>query len=260
MNLNVPAYSLFYHDGLQLAYFDQGDKSAPPVLLIHGFASTANVNWVHPGWLKTLVEAGYRVVAIDNRGHGASDRPHEPEAYRPPDMAADSAALLAHLGIEQAHVMGYSMGARLSAFLALEHPEKVRSLVFGGLGIGMVDGVGDWDPIAEALLAPSLSDVTHERGRMFRIFADQTRSDRFALAACIQTSRELVSREDVGRITQPTLIAVGTKDDIAGSPRELAALLPNARAIDIPNRDHMLAVGDRVFKKAVLDFYAELDR
>ncbi|MBO3760147.1 alpha/beta hydrolase [Ciceribacter sp. L1K22] len=259
MNLNVPAFSLFYHDGLQLAYFDQGERDAPPVLLIHGFASTASVNWVNPGWLKTLIEAGYRVIALDNRGHGASDRPHDSEAYYPPLMAADAAALLKHLGIEKAHVMGYSMGARISAFMALDYPDVVRSLVFGGLGIGMIEGVGDWDPIADALLAPSLSDVTHERGRMFRLFADQTRSDRFALAACIQTSRVLVTREQAESIDQPTLIAVGTKDDIAGSGEELAKIMPNARAIDIPNRDHMLAVGDRVFKAAVLDFYRELD-
>lgn len=256
MNLNTPPFQLFFHDGLQLAYIDEGDPSGAPILLIHGFASNINANWVHPGWLKTLGDAGFRVIAIDNRGHGNSDRPHDAEAYYPPLMAADAAALLTHLGIPNAHVMGYSMGARVSAFMALEHPERVKSLVFGGLGIGMCDGVGDWDPIADALLAPSLADVTHERGRMFRTFADQTRSDRFALAACIQTSRVLISREDVARIDQPTLIAVGTKDDIAGSAQELADLMPNATALDIPNRDHMLAVGDKVFKKAVLEFLA----
>eukprot|EP01035_Chromulina_nebulosa_P015038 gene15038-19911_t len=165
-------------------------------------------------------------------------------------MAGDAAALLTHLGVAKAHVMGYSMGARISAFLAIEHPDRVLSLVFGGLGIGMCDGVGDWDPIADALLAPSLNDVTHERGRMFRAFADQTKSDRLALAACIRTSRVLVSRSDIAGIDVPALVGVGTKDDIAGSPHELAALMENATALDIPNRDHMLAVGDRVLKKA----------
>ena len=255
MNLNTPAFSSFTHDGLKIAFFDEGNPAGPPVLLIHGFASTANVNWVHPGWLKTLGDAGYRVVALDNRGHGASDKPRNAEAYRPPVMAEDAVALLDHLGISEANIMGYSMGARISAFLALAHPHRVRSLVFGGLGIGMTDGVGDWDPIADALLAPALDDVGHERGRMFRAFAEQTKSDRLALAACIRGSRDLVSRRDIARIDAPTLIGVGTKDDIAGSPHELAALMPNAEALDIPNRDHMLAVGDRVFKKAVLEFY-----
>lgn len=259
MNLDAPPFSSFRNDGLDLAYFDDGDPAGEPILLIHGFASSANVNWVYPGWLRTLGDAGYRVIAIDNRGHGASAKPHDPEAYHPTSMAGDAAALLTHLGIADAHVMGYSMGARISAFLAIEHPDRVRSLVFGGLGIGMCDGVGDWDPIADALLAASLDDVTHERGRMFRAFADQTKSDRLALAACIRTSRDLVSRQEIAKVDIPTLIGVGTKDDIAGSPHELAELMPRAVALDIPNRDHMLAVGDRVFKKAALDFYAELE-
>ena len=255
MNLNTPAFSNFIHDGVNLAFFDEGDPNGAPVLLIHGFASTANVNWVHPGWLKTLGEVGYRVIAIDNRGHGASDKPHDPEAYRPWVMASDAVALLDHLGIAEANVMGYSMGARISAFLAMANPERVRSLVFGGLGIGMTDGVGDWDPIADALLAPSIDLVDHPRGRMFRAFAEQTRSDRVALAACIRGSRDLISRQDIGKIDAPTLIGVGTKDDIAGSPQALAELMPHGQALDITGRDHMLAVGDKVFKKAVLEFY-----
>lgn len=173
-------------------------------------------------------------------------------------MAGDAAALLDHLAIPEAHVFGYSMGARITAFMALAHPHRVRSVVFGGLGIGMVEGVGDWDPIADALLAPSLDVVSHERGRMFRAFADQTKSDRQALAACIMTSRDLLTEADMARIDVPALIGVGTKDDIAGSPQLLAALMPDARALDIPGRDHMLAVGDKVFKRAVLDFYAEI--
>ncbi|QRM55557.1 alpha/beta hydrolase [Sinorhizobium sp. BG8] len=260
MNLNAPAFSRFSHDGLELAYFDEGDPAGAPVLLIHGFASSANVNWVYPGWLKTLGDAGYRVIAIDNRGHGQSSKPHDPEAYRVPLMAGDAVALLDHLGIPEAHVFGYSMGARITAVTAIRYPHRVRSVVFGGLGIGMVDGVGEWDPIADALLAPSLDSVEDPRGRMFRAFAEQTKSDRIALAACIMTSRDLIAPEDLGRIDVPALIAVGTTDDIAGEPQALAALMPDARALDIPNRDHMLAVGDRVFKKAVLGFYEEIDR
>lgn len=258
MDLNPPAFSTFTHDGLPIAYFDEGDPAGDPILLIHGFASSANVNWVYPGWLKTLGDAGYRVIALDNRGHGASGKPHDPSVYHPQAMAGDAVALLDHLGIAEVHVMGYSMGARISAFLTLAHPNRVRSLVLGGLGIGMVTGVGDWDPIADALNAPSLDVVTHERGRMFRAFADQTKSDRKALAACISTSRDLLSVEDMGRIDVPVLIAVGTKDDIAGSAQELAALIPDAVALDIPGRDHMLAVGDRVFKKAALEFWAKV--
>jgi pimeloyl-ACP methyl ester carboxylesterase len=251
----TPEIRTFEHDNRRLAYREAGEGD--PVLLIHGFASSSYVNWVSPGWFETLTEAGYRVIAIDNRGHGQSDKSHEPADYTPSLMAGDAAALLDYLGIETAHVMGYSMGARIAAFMALEHPAKVHSLVFGGLGIGMVTGAGNWEPIHEALLAEDPATITHPRGLMFRKFADQTKSDRLALAACVLTSKEELSAEEVGRITQPTLVAVGTKDDIGGNPQELAALLPHGMALDIPGRDHMLAVGDKVFKRAVLEFLRE---
>jgi pimeloyl-ACP methyl ester carboxylesterase len=242
----------FHHDGFDLAFIDQGDGE--PVLLIHGFGSSHVVNWVTPGWVKTLTEAGYRVIAFDNRGHGASSKSYEPEDYRAQKMAGDAAALLDHLGIPRAHVMGYSMGARIAAFMALEYPEKVATVIFGGLGEGMVKGVGDWDPIAEALLAEDAALVTHPRGRMFRAFADQTRSDRRALAACIRTSRDLISAAEIAGIHQPALVAVGTTDDIAGSPSKLAGLMPHGEAFAIEGRDHMLSVGDRTFKKRALEF------
>ncbi|MBZ9601854.1 alpha/beta fold hydrolase [Phyllobacterium chamaecytisi] len=242
----------FDNDGLKLAYLDEGEGE--PVLLIHGFASSSLYNWVQPGWMQTLTSAGYRAIAIDNRGHGQSDKPHDKTVYTPTLMAGDAAALLDHLGIPAAHVMGYSMGARISAFLALEHPARVHDLVFGGLGIGMVEGAGDWSPIAEALMSADPEAITHPRGKMFRMFADKTKSDKIALAACVITSKEEISAENMARITQPTLVAVGTKDDIGGNPQDLAALMPYGEAIDIPGRDHMLAVGDKVFKQAVLDF------
>lgn len=249
----------FSHDGFDLAFIDRRPEngSGDPVFLIHGFASSHQVNWVSPGWMKTLNDAGYRAIAIDNRGHGASSKSYDPTAYTPEKMAGDAAALLDHLKISRAHVMGYSMGARISAFLALAEPAKVATLVLGGLGIGIVDGVGDWDPIADALVAPDPSTIMHPRAKSFRAFADQTKSDRRALAACISTSRTLLSEADVARISQPTLIAVGTTDDIAGSASVLAGIMPNAESFEIEGRDHMLAVGDRSFKKRVLEFLAE---
>lgn len=247
----------FVRDGVKIAFFDEGPDDAIPVLCIHGFASNKTVNWVGPGWVDTLKSAGYRVIAHDNRGHGNSDKPHTPENYTPEVMADDASALLDHLGIASAHVIGYSMGARIAAFMALRHPQRVRKLVFGGLSVGMVEGVGDWDPIADALLAPSLNDVTHERGRMFRAFADQTGSDRIALAACISASRTLLTPAQIARISTKTLIAVGTKDDIAGAPQPLADMMTDASALDIKGRDHMLAVGDKLFKEAVLALFSE---
>ena len=210
-------------------------------MLVHGFASTARVNWVFPGWVVTLTEAGRRVIALDNRGHGASSKLYDPAAYHTTAMMGDVRALLDHLDIERADIMGYSMGARIAAFLAVYHPERVRSLMLGGLGIRLVQGVGLPESIAEAMEAPSLAAVRDRTGRVFRSFAEQTRSDLRALAACIRGSRQTLSREQVAGIRVPTLVAVGTKDDVAGSAEELAALIPGARALDIPGRDHMLS-------------------
>ena len=133
------AMQSFSHDGFEFAFIDQQPTpAAEPVLLIHGFGSTHMVNWVSPGWVKTLTDAGYRAIAFDNRGHGATSKSYDPADYTPEKMAGDASALLDHLGISQAHVMGYSMGARIAAFLALAEPQKVATLVFGGLGSGIV--------------------------------------------------------------------------------------------------------------------------
>ena len=249
----------FLHDNFEIAFIDREPQggSGEPIILIHGFASSHHVNWVAPGWVKTLTEAGYRTIALDNRGHGQTSKSYDADDYTPPKMASDAAALLDHLGIEKAHVFGYSMGARVSAFMALRYPDKVASLILGGLGYGMIDGVGDWDPIADALVAPDPAMIDHARGKMFRTFADQTRSDRQALAACIATSRELISEDDMARIAAPTLVGVGTRDDIAGSAARLADLMTDAEAFDIEGRDHMLAVGDRTFKAKVLQFLGD---
>jgi pimeloyl-ACP methyl ester carboxylesterase len=243
---------VFQHRSVDIAYLDEGQGE--PIVLVHGFASSKEVNWVQPGWVATLTGAGRRVIALDNRGHGQSSKLYDPADYHTTRMAGDVRALLDHLGLPRADVMGYSMGARITAFLALESPDRVRSIVLGGLGMHLIDGVGLPESIAEALEAPSLADVTDPQGRMFRAFADQTRSDRRALAACIRGSRQVLTREQAASIATPALIAVGTKDPIAGSAEGLAAVLPNARALHIPGRDHMLAVGDKVFKAGVLQF------
>lgn len=247
----------FVNDGLELAFIDEGAPDAPSVMLLHGFASSTRVNWIETGWVKALTDAGYRAVAFDHRGHGQSAKPTDEAAYAPQKMASDAVALLNHLEIRETTVFGYSMGARVAAFGALASPERFARVVFGGLGFGLVEGVGDWDPIAAALRAASLDDVSDPRGRMFRAFADRTESDREALAACISTSRQELTEEEVGQIAQPALIGVGTKDEIAGSPDRLAALMPNARVLAIEGRDHMLSVGDRRFKAEVLRFLNE---
>jgi pimeloyl-ACP methyl ester carboxylesterase len=245
----------FSHEAVEIGYLDEGEGE--PIVLVHGFASTKEVNWVQPGWVATLTGAGRRVIALDNRGHGASTKLYDPAEYHTTRMALDARALIEHLRLGRVDVMGYSMGARIAAFLAFEHPPLVRSVVLGGLGMHLIEGVGLPESIAEALEAPSLADVADPQGRTFRAFADQTRSDRRALAACIRGSRQTMTPEQAAAITAPALIAIGTRDPIAGSAEALAAILPRARALPIPNRDHMLAVGDKVFKAGVLDFLKE---
>jgi len=242
----------FTNDGVELAYLDEG--RGDPIVLVHGFASTKEVNWVQTGWISALTGAGRRVIALDNRGHGASSKLYEPSAYHSAAMADDVRALLDHLNLPRADVMGYSMGARITAFLSVRHGERVRSAILAGLGIRLADGVGLPESIAAALEAPSLADVQDATGRTFRIFAEQTKSDLRALAACIRGSRQTLTRDEVATIRVPVLVAVGTRDPIAGSAQELALLIPQARALDIPGRDHMLAVGDKVYKAGVIDF------
>ncbi len=228
--------------------------TGPAVLCIHGFASSGKVNWIDTGWVEALTGAGYRAITLDNRGHGASDKPYDPDRYYPRAMARDAVALLDHLGIARAAILGYSMGARISAFMAFEHEARVACAIFGGMGMNLVHGLSDGNDIIAGLLAPSLSGVTHPTARQFRIFAEHTGADRQALAACMETSREPMARADVRRIEVPVLVAVGEADATAGSPEPLAQLLPKGEAYVIPKRDHMRATGDKLFKAAALEF------
>lgn len=245
----------FDSDGVEIAYLDAGE--GPPTLLIHGFGSNSNVNWASTSWVRDLNAAGRRVIALDNRGHGRSGKPHDPAVYDPAVMAEDARRLLDHLGIERADVIGYSMGARIAAYLALAHPECIRRAVFSGLGDAMVKGIGDPEAIAAALRAKSVDEVSDPGAHAYRVFAEQTKSDREALAACILGSRRPLSAEEAGKIAVPVLVAVGTEDEVAGSAAGLAALIPGAESFAIPGRDHMKAVGDKSHKQAVIDF---LDR
>ena len=253
----------FDSDGVPIAYVDVAPKegtgkdgAGEPILLIHGFASNHAVNWVNTSWVRSLTGAGRRVIALDNRGHGRSGKLYEPEAYGSDLMAEDARRLLDHLGIPRADVMGYSMGARITAFLALAHPDRVRSALLGGLGIHLVEGRGLPPGISEAMEAPSRDAVTDPTARMFRVFAESTGSDLRALAACMRGSRQTLSRAEVAQIEHPTLVSVGTLDTVSGASPALAALMPNARALEIQGRDHSTAVGAKEHRDGVLAFLA----
>lgn len=241
-------------DGVELVTFSKGDARHSPVLLVHGFGSTAHVNWVNTGWVETLTGLGRRVITFDHRGHGQSGKLYHPEAYTPEMMAEDARHVLDAYGIEQADVMGYSMGGRIASYLALAHPQRVGKLILGGIGYSLINTLLDPKPIEAALRAPSLDAITDPAGRMFRQFADANGQDRDALAACIVGSRKAFPEERLADIFHPTMVAVGTRDTIAGDGALLASRLPNGLYIPIPNREHNPAVGDKIFKQAVGEF------
>jgi pimeloyl-ACP methyl ester carboxylesterase len=237
---------------VDLSYVDEGEGQ--PIVLVHGFASSKEANWIDTGWVKLLVDSGYRVVAFDNRGHGQSTKFHSASDYSLDLLVNDTLELMDYLNLVSPHLMGYSMGARISARLAIGNSSRIDKLILAGNGSSMIDGSGDWTPVHDALLAPNLADVTDPRGIAFRKFADQTKSDLVALAKCVTAVRELFRPEEFAEILNETLIAIGTKDDIAGSGEQIVELLPNGHFLPIPNRDHMRAVGDEAYKSGVLDF------
>jgi pimeloyl-ACP methyl ester carboxylesterase len=251
----------FLSDGARLAFLDfapEGEDRGEPILLIHGFASNHGVNWMFPQWVKTLTKAGRRTIVFDNRGHGRSQKLYDPALYRPWIMAQDAVNLLDHLQIKRADVMGYSMGARIAAHMALASPEHVRGLVLAGLGIHLVDGAGLPIGIADAMEAATLAELTDPMQIMFRAFAEATKSDLRALAACMRGSRHAMSAAEAAAIQAPTLICVGSEDDVAGDPLALASLMQNARVLVLEGRDHNRAVGDKEYKQGVLAFLESL--
>lgn len=239
-------------DKVELSYVDEGEGQ--PIVLVHGFASSKEANWINTGWVKLLVASGYRVIAFDNRGHGESTKFHDESDYSLSLLVSDTVNLIDALGLKKPHLMGYSMGARISARLAINYPKVIDRLILAGNGSSMIEGSGDWTPVQQALLAPSLSDVTDLRGRAFRKFADQTKSDLIALAKCVIAVRELFKPEEFRQITSKTLVAIGTNDDIAGAGEPIVELLQDGHYLPIPGRDHMRAVGDAAYKNGVLEF------
>jgi pimeloyl-ACP methyl ester carboxylesterase len=245
----------FQSDGVEIAYEVAGEGS--PVLLIHGFASNARINWHSTLWVTTLLEAGHRVIAYDNRGHGESEKLYDPAAYGAGDMAEDARRLLDHLEIPAADVIGYSMGARLTALLAIHHPDRVRRAVLGGLAANMIRGLGGSQTIAAGFEADDPATITDPTARAFRTFAEQANSDLRALAACMRGSRQALSEDALARIACPVLVVAGETDEIAGPVEPLVKAIGNARGITLPGRDHMKAVGDRKFKTETLAFLGD---
>src|SRR5256886_16578409 len=156
MELLMPS---FHNGAVEIAYLDEGEGD--PIVLVHGFASTKNVNWVYPSWVSELKKNSRRVIALDNRGHGDSSKLYEAAKYEISVMAGDVIALMDHLQIARADIMGYSLGSRMTAVLALEQPQRLRSAILGGIGIGMITGGGPGENLAAAPGAASPRGCTH---------------------------------------------------------------------------------------------------
>ena len=244
----------FVSDGMRLAYDDVGPREGRPVVLVHGFTSNRNENWRRLGWYGAFERKRIRCVAFDCRGHGESARPHDPAMYSRAKMAGDIVALLDHLGVERADLIGYSMGARLSLATALENPKRFPLLVLGGVGSKFFDPRPPGHPLAEAMEANDPDSVSDPMLRSFRRFADEQGEDRLALAALARASDAPIEKSDVSKLAVETLIVAGARDELAGDPYELASVVHGARAVCIPGCDHFSVIGHALFKAAVFDF------
>jgi pimeloyl-ACP methyl ester carboxylesterase len=225
---------------------------------VHGFSSSLKGNWVATNWVETL-QPLRRVIALDCRGHGQSDKPHDSEAYGGENMAQDVLRLMDYLTIAKADLFGYSMGAGIAAYLLAHQRERFTSVILGGIGnvFESVSGEGS-RVISDALLAKDPSQISSPVGKVFRAFAElDPNNDLEALAACAGRVREPIDRADLADVDIPVLIVDGGNDVLATNPDELAAGIPGARLVIIPDRDHLTVVPDPRFKEEVLAFLAQ---
>lgn len=255
--------AVFSSGGVEIAYEVAGEGQ--PILLVHGFSATAQDNWVRTGWVQALTRARYKVVTFDLRGHGASQKLHDPADYTTAKMGGDAIALMDHLGIERADLMGFSMGAGIALWLAARHGERFGKVVLAGMGGKALEPSRPGNPVAEALEAADPSAVEDRTARAFRLYAENLGQDLRAIAACARAPRRSAAEGEgvadlAGAVRNKALVIAGARDDLAGDPQALAALMPNARAEIIPGTDHMFALPNPMFKGAVMDFLTGWDQ
>jgi pimeloyl-ACP methyl ester carboxylesterase len=246
-------------DGLQLHYIEEG--SGEPVVLLHGLISSTEGNWQRPGIWGLLVDQGRRVIGLDARGHGQSDKPHAPASYENAAMVRDVGALLDHLQLQLVDLVGYSMGA-LTAIRFAERDNRVRRLVLGGIGgdpreWGTEEHIAARRARADRILAGLESDnpegLTDPLAQRVRNVMEQRGNDLQAMAAIQKANRPVGGDVDVSKVTAPTLVICGA-DDFPAEP--LASVLPNGQAYVLPG-DHESVVGEAEFAKVVSAFVTE---
>jgi pimeloyl-ACP methyl ester carboxylesterase len=221
---------------------------ACPVLLVHGFASSAEHNWRQPGWLDLLADAGRETVAVDLLGHGRAPRPTSPADYESVEarVAADIA------GYELLDAVGFSAGAHVLLRLAAAEPRRFRRLALLGIGAGVLAGSSSGaDAIIAALEGePDPEDI---HGLVFRRLADGLGNDRAALVAFLRRPHRPLTAGDLARISCPVLVVLGDKDP-AGPGEPLVAALPDAQLVMLRGADHFGTPADVRCMQAVLRF------
>ncbi|WP_146825361.1 alpha/beta fold hydrolase [Aeromicrobium flavum] len=235
------------------------DVVSVPVVLQHGYVASTETNWLATGVVDALVAAGRRVIGVDARGHGRSGTSGDSALFGEPTMARDICDLMDEMGVEEYHLVGYSMGAVIAVLTAAQDP-RVSRLVIGGVGsavaeLGGVDTrVLDADLLVEALLTDGDLSSYPVGVRGFRQFADLLGSDRASLAA--QARAVHSGPTDLSRVTVPTLLIAGRDDELATNPQVLADALPDGR-LRLVDGDHLAAVMAPDFAPAIIEFLAD---
>jgi pimeloyl-ACP methyl ester carboxylesterase len=247
----------FTHDGVKIAY-DDLEPAGPPertVVLIHGFSSNRVEGWKRTGWYAAFERRHMRVIALDQRGHGESEKLYDPQAYTREKMVGDVLALMDHLGVRRADVFGYSMGTRTALTLAMAAPDRVTNLILGGIGEKLLEPSPDRGSImADAMLAEDPATITNDMLKSFRQFADEQGEDRKALAAVVQAQNPPLDQGAMRRLPMPVLVVAGRGDEGAGDPEGLSRLFPSGHAVWVPGCDHFSAIPHALTKAAVFDF------
>ena len=238
-------------DGVTLAWYELGEGR--PVLLLHGFFSNAETNWLKFGHAQALAARGFRVIMPDLRGHGQSEAPHEARFYPPDVLARDGRELVAHLGLADYDLGGYSLGGRTAARMAILGA-RPRRLIVSGMGLrGMLDTGRRADHFREILTGLG----THKRGSpkwLAEMFLKTTGGDPKAMLALIDSFADS-TEEELRAIAMPALILSGAEDQDNGPAEALAALLPQGRYVEVPG-NHMSAVTKPELGRAMADFLA----
>lgn len=245
-------------DGVRIAYRVWGDVAAgPPVVLQHGFIADTYLNWVPNGIVAALEANGRAVIGIDARGHGRSDKPHDPARYGEARMSRDLQAVVTDLGVESYDLVGYSMGAVIALITASEDG-RVRRLVVGGVGAGVVERGGvdtralDRSLLAVALEADDPATVSDDPGVLaFVRFAEAVGGDKLAYAA--QARSVHATPIPLEKITANALLIVGDADPLAVRPETLARATHDAR-LEVLTGDHLGVLGDPRFTPTLAEF------